>query len=94
MSTCSELDEARDNSPCVLKDGILLKYVASAEGIGGRSSISPMTFQGLLHVRRSGMMSALEEDARSLGTRPDSVQGRCRDGDVDARSRVMCRLPP
>jgi len=40
------------------------------------------------------MMSALEDDAKSLGTRPDSVQGRCREGDVDARSGVMCRLPP
>lgn len=47
ISTCPKLGEARDDSPTALKDGILLKYVASAEGIGGRSSTSPMAFQGL-----------------------------------------------
>src|SRR5260370_35294859 len=55
---------------------------AFAAGMAGRSNISPMTFQGSSHARRSGMRSALELDANVAGTRPE--RGRCRKGDAEA----------
>ena len=67
---------------------MLLKYVASGEGIGGRPITSPMAFQGLSHAKRSVIISVPDDDATgSVGILSARSEWRqCRKGDVDARS--------